>query len=277
MEITTGFHSCVYLIHLGKIVRMDIGKESFYNIQNLCLFFIITVLLMLTSCSTYSQRSFTNKYGLVIINTKQDYKKMIAADSSMGMVDLKEIIPGLLLDLKYGSTDNFMQTLLYPGIIKTTYLRMPAAMGLQRVQQELATYGLGLKVWDAYRPYAVTEKMWEQVKDDRYAADPKFGSGHNRGIAVDLTLVDLKTGIEKNMGTGFDNFTDTAHSNFTLLPADVLNNRQLLINMMQKNGFKVLDTEWWHFYLPESKKFPLMDLGFDEMEKLTVKRKIKNK
>ena len=73
---------------------------------------------------------------------------------------------------------------------------------------------LTIKIFDAYRPYSVTEKMWEKVKDDRYAADPSKGSGHNRGIAVDLTLIDLKT-ERVTMGTGFDNFSDTAHPDFT--------------------------------------------------------------
>ncbi len=126
--------------------------------------------------------------------------------------------------------------------------------------------GLGLKIFDAYRPYSVTEKMWLPVQDDRYAADPKKGSGHNRGVAVDLTLIYLATGEELNMGTGFDNFSDTAHHAFTNLPEDILQNRLLLKKNMEQYGFKALDTEWWHYSLPNAKDFELLDIDFKKLE-----------
>ena len=101
-------------------------------------------------------------------------------------------------------------------------MRLIVARALGRVQQELNEKDLSLKIWDAYRPYSVTEKMWELIKDERYVADPKKGSGHNRGIAVDLTIIDRTTGKELDMGTGFDNFTDTAHQTFKNLPPEIL-------------------------------------------------------
>ena len=101
-------------------------------------------------------------------------------------------IPDAVYDLKYAGSDNFMHIRLYPST-PTTYMWLSASEALSSAQRELQDLQLGFKIWDAYRPYAVTEKMWEMVKDDRYAADPKFGSGHNRGIAVDLTLIDLNT------------------------------------------------------------------------------------
>jgi D-alanyl-D-alanine dipeptidase len=182
------------------------------------------------------------------------------------MMDIKKYIPSITLDLKYASTKNFMKTKLYPSI-KTTFLRKEAAEALHKVQQELKKQGFGLKIFDAYRPYSVTEKMWEPVQDDRYAADPKKGSGHNRGIAVDLTLINLRTKKELNMGTSFDNFSDTAHIDFTNLPTDILQNRMLLKNTMEKYGFKVLDTEWWHFYLPNAKTYELLNVSFKDLKK----------
>jgi D-alanyl-D-alanine dipeptidase len=134
--------------------------------------------------------------------------------------------------------------------------------------------GLGLKIFDAYRPYSVTEKMWEPVQDDRYAADPKKGSGHNRGVAVDLTIINLKNNEALDMGTGFDNFSDTAHHAFTNLPEDVLQNRLLLKNIMEQHGFKALDTEWWHYSLPNAKEFELMNISFNDF---AVKPKSTNK
>ena len=141
-------------------------------------------------------------------------------------------------------------------------MRAGAANALKKVQEELNRSGMGLKIFDAYRPYAVTVKFWELVKDERYVANPAKGSGHNRGIAADLTIIDLKTGKELDMGTGFDNFTDTAHHAFTQLPGSVLKNRTLLRSLMEKNGFKAFDTEWWHYFFGEPEKYEILDLDF---------------
>ena len=135
------------------------------------------------------------------------------------------------------------------------------------MQDELVKQGLGLKLFDAYRPYAVTVLMWELIKDERYVANPKNGSGHNRGIAVDLTIIDLQTGKELNMGTGFDNFSDTAHHSFTALPKEVMRNRTLLKTIMEKNGFKSLDTEWWHYSWPGAPHFDVLDISFRKLKK----------
>ena len=110
--------------------------------------------------------------------------------------------------------------------------------------------------------------MWEMVKDDRYAADPAKGSGHNRGVAVDITLMETKSKNELLMGTTFDNFSDTAHTDFTALPAVVLKNRAILKNVMEKYGFVSLTTEWWHFSLPDASSFELLDLSFDDLKKI---------
>jgi D-alanyl-D-alanine dipeptidase len=137
------------------------------------------------------------------------------------------------------------------------------------VQQELLERNLALKIWDAYRPYSVTEKIWGLVRDPRYAADPKTGSGHNRGIAVDATIVDLQTARELAMGTGFDNFSDTAHHDFKQLPATVIQNRLLLRSLMEKHGFAALSSEWWHYYLPSPSRYELLDLSFRQLGRLS--------
>jgi D-alanyl-D-alanine dipeptidase len=214
-----------------------------------------------------AQSNIFNKYGLTIIKDINVLRNEIALDSNLQMVDVHKKIPQLVLDLKYSTTNNFMHKKLYPTI-KTTYLRKPAADSLKKIVAELLTLNLGLKIWDAYRPYSVTEKMWEQVKDSRYAADPAKGSGHNRGAAVDLTLIDLTTGKELSMGTGFDNFSDTAHQDFRNLPPDILKNRDLLKAIMIKYGFIPLSTEWWHFYLPNSADYELLDVSFSDLKRL---------
>ena len=222
---------------------------------------------ILFNCITaFSQDTLLNKYGLWVINSVNVYKKTVAKDPQKIMVALSVEMPEAIIDLKYAGIDNFMHTKLYPAVT-TTYLRLAASDALFSVMTELRTKHMTIKIWDAYRPYSVTEKMWEPVKDDRYAADPKFGSGHNRGIAVDLTIVDLITNKELDMGTGFDNFSDTAHQDYKNLPENVLQNRALLRSLMEKHGFKALETEWWHYYLPDTSKYELLDLSFDQLYK----------
>jgi D-alanyl-D-alanine dipeptidase len=207
-----------------------------------------------------------NKYGLFVVKDPKVLQQEIKEDSNKQMVNLIKVIPGLVLDLKYATEDNFMHQKLYPPV-HSTFLRKPAADSLKKVVEELKKQHLAIKIFDAYRPYSITEKMWEKVKDDRYAADPSKGSGHNRGGAVDLTLIDLNTKKELPMGTGFDNFSDTAHIDFTDLPKNVLNNRNILRKIMEKYGFIQLTTEWWHYYLPNSSSYELLDLSFSDLKK----------
>lgn len=237
------------------------NKKTWFN-------FSLILLTVYSNCSySFAQDTLLNKYGLHIISTVADYKKTTAQHPGKSMVSVIVKIPDAILDLKYAGTDNFMHVSLYPSI-QTTYLRSGAADALSAVQTELKKNNLCIKIWDAYRPYAVTEKMWGIVKDERYAADPKFGSGHNRGIAVDLTLADLITKKELAMGTGFDNFSDTAHIDYKDLPKQILQNRLLLRSVMEKWGFKALETEWWHFYLPDYKAYDLLDISFEELYKM---------
>jgi zinc D-Ala-D-Ala dipeptidase len=231
------------------------------------LLLICTVVFLLSNFHTKAQDTILNKYGLWVINTAEQLKKTCQHDVAKKMIDIKKVITGIVLDLRYATVNNFMHEKLYPSIT-TTFLRKAAADSLAAVQNELKQKGFGLKIFDAYRPYAVTERLWEPVKDDRYAADPKKGSGHNRGIAVDLTIIRLDTKEELDMGTGFDNFSDTAHHTFSNLPADVVLNRFMLKSIMEKHGFKALDTEWWHYYLPNTAYFELLDISFKELGKI---------
>ena len=213
-----------------------------------------------------AQDGTVNKYGLRVIKTKAALAKTVLQTPAKQMIDVKSQIPSIALDLRYASTNNFMHEQLYP-LINTTFLRKSVADSLEVAQKQFIEMGFGLKIFDAYRPYSVTIKMWEPVQDDRYAADPKKGSGHNRGIAVDLTVINLTTKQELDMGTNFDNFSDTAHHAFTNLPEDVLQNRLLLKNIMEQHGFKALDTEWWHYSFANAKDFELLDISFKDLNK----------
>lgn len=238
-----------------------------YNIYKACRIISIScVVFSLTIPRLNAQTGGLNKYGLLVISDSATFFNSIKATAGKRMLDIKKSIPGIRFDLKYSSSANFMHLQLYPAMA-TSYLRADAVQALAQVQKEMIASGKCLKIWDAYRPYSVTEKMWEVVQDTRYAASPKSGSGHNRGTAVDLTITDLRTGREYNMGTGFDNFTDTAHTDFEALPADVLANRKLLKDTMEQHGFKVLQTEWWHFYLARSPEYELLDLDFNSLRR----------
>jgi D-alanyl-D-alanine dipeptidase len=197
----------------------------------------------------------------------EEYRKQVKEDSTKKMVEIKTVIPGIVYDLRYATLNNFMRRLMYPAGTNSTFLRMPAVNALQKVQKELNEKGFGLKIFDAYRPYSVTVKFWELVKDERYVANPGKGSGHNRGIAVDLTIINLQTGKALDMGTGFDNFSDTAHHTFTQLPEEVLQNRELLKTTMSKFGFNAYTDEWWHYSIPNSSNFEILDIDFKKLKK----------
>jgi D-alanyl-D-alanine dipeptidase len=227
-----------------------------FNIQRL-----VALLFLTTFITSNGQQN----EKLLIIKKFSDYKQSVKGDSLRKMVELRTIVPNIHYDLRYATINNFVHEQLYKDG-DVTFLRLTVARAIAKVERELNEKGLALKIWDAYRPYNVTVRMWNLIKDDRYVADPKKGSGHNRGIAVDLTLIDKASGAALDMGTDFDNFSDTAHQNFTNLPAIILQNRQLLKTTMEKYGFKALETEWWHFYWNHS-DFEILDIGPKKFKK----------
>ena len=197
-----------------------------------------------------------NRYGLRVVPDLATYERLAARDPATRLVDVASL--GIPLDIRYATPNNFMHRALYP--VAKAYLRAPAARALGEVERELAAQGLGVKVFDAYRPYRVTEAMWEPIKNPDFVADPAKGSRHNRGAAVDLTLIDLRSGAELAMPTPYDDFTSRARQDFNDLPADVLANRAKLRDVMTKHGFEPLPSEWWHFDFGGWEKFDLMDV-----------------
>jgi zinc D-Ala-D-Ala dipeptidase len=229
--------------------------------------FFITFLLILDIYYSGAQQRPENIYGVAVLFDKNEFFLGVARDSSKAMVELKQLIPDIAYELRYAGRMNFMKKRMYPKNTNYTFLRSPAAVALKMVQVDLNEKGYALKIWDAYRPYSVTVDFWELVKDERYVADPRKGSGHNRGIAVDLTIIELGSGKELDMGTGFDNFTDTAHHDFQNLSAEVLDNRRLLKTTMEKHGFVSFSSEWWHYSLPNSSSFEILDVPFKTLRK----------
>jgi D-alanyl-D-alanine dipeptidase len=174
------------------------------------------------------------------------------------LVKLTDLIPDLVVELIYATPHNFTKVAVYPPHAEA-YLCPGPAERLKRVQAELKKRGLALKVWDAYRPHAVQKIFWDLVPDPRYVGDPAVGSKHNRGAAVDVTLVDSR-GRELPMPSGFDDFSERAHRSNRNCEKEKLYNVDLLTETMGKAGFEIYPTEWWHFQDPEWEQYPLLDV-----------------
>jgi D-alanyl-D-alanine dipeptidase len=172
------------------------------------------------------------------------------------LIDIQSINPGVRLDLRYATENNFTHQKVYEQA--RCFLRPETAQRLSDVQEELEKQHLGLKIFDCYRPLSVQRKFWALVPDERYVANPAKGSRHNRGAAVDLTLV-RDDGTELPMPTPFDDFTVKAHRDYMNLPQEVIANRELLERTMVKHGFLPMPTEWWHFDLSGWERFPILD------------------
>jgi D-alanyl-D-alanine dipeptidase len=196
------------------------------------------------------------------INDKVSFRRMVELDTLLAMIELKSLIPDLQYELRYASKNNFTSKRLYPNNTRTTYLRSRPAIALAKVAENLREKGLGIKIWDAYRPYRTTVCFWELIHDERFVANPSKGSGHNRGTAVDLTLVDLKTGYELEMPTPFDDFSPAAFHGAANVDELRIRNRLLLKNTMEKFGFIALETEWWHYSWPGASAYDILDLSF---------------
>jgi D-alanyl-D-alanine dipeptidase len=216
----------------------------------------------------------TTDNKLFIIDNSRAYLNWAKANRGREMQLLKEIIKPFYTQIYYETPNNFTRQKLYRN--PQLFLCAEAAHKLKLVQDSLLKHGLSVLLFDAYRPYRVTQIMWKIVPDENYAANPAYGSGHNRGVAVDLTLADANTGKPLEMPTPFDSFSDTAHHSFNALPDNQLRNRQLLKAVMEHFGFKALSTEWWHYSLPDPKRYPIVNLSFNKLSRLT-KRINKNR
>ena len=186
---------------------------------------------------------------------------MKGAAERVSLVDVRSVAPEVVVEMRYAGTDNFTGRAIYD--CGRCFLRQKTAEKLARAAKKLRGKQLYLKLWDCYRPLSVQKLFWSLVPDPRFVADPKKGSRHNRGTAVDVTLVDA-AGNELAMPTGFDDFSSRAAHGEIHLPAKVLANRRLLAETMQKSGFRLLQSEWWHYEDIEAGE-ELLDISFGEL------------
>ncbi|MGE5805781.1 MAG: M15 family metallopeptidase [Ignavibacteria bacterium] len=227
-------------------------------------YFSSLIIFLILSINVYSQEIKKNNYGLYVVDNLKTYKALIEEDSSRLLIDLEKFIPGIKLDVRYATKNNFFGQAVYE--VQKAFLRLSAAKALKKVQQELNKKALGLKIFDAYRPYSVTVKFYEKYPDTNFVASAWKWTLHNRGCAVDLSVIDLKSGEEIEMPTEYDDFTKRAGIHYNNLPEEQIKNRSLLLEVMVQNGFIPQKSEWWHYNFTGWEKYELMDIPFEVLE-----------
>ena len=202
----------------------------------IALSFCFSSLLTFVSCkSTY----LDSKKSLVLLDITKE------ADSN-AFVNLRNYSNDFVFDMKYATADNFLKEKVYP--CDECFLRVKTVKALLEANKSFIEKGFKIKLYDCYRPRAIQKKMWRIVPDANFVANPKKGSIHNRGGAVDISLVD-SLGLEVDMGTRFDFFGEEASHNYQNLSDEILANRKLLKEIMLQNNFKIFESEWWHYNL----------------------------
>jgi len=181
------------------------------------------------------------------------------------LVELVTLDPSIKLDIRYASTNNFMGAPFYAA--PRAFLQRPAAEALVRAHHDLRALGLGLLVYDGYRPWQVTRMFFDATPDSLklFVADPAQGSRHNRGCAVDLSLYDLATGEPVEMVSGYDEFTARAFPDYPGGTARARYHRELLRDVMETHGFTVYEAEWWHFDYQDWRVYPIMNTPFEAL------------
>jgi D-alanyl-D-alanine dipeptidase len=186
-----------------------------------------------------------SKYGLPIVKGTKVYREIVLADKDNELIDLRTIIPDAKFDVRYATANNLIGKPLYPT--PDAFLRKPAALALREVSENLKQLGFGLVIHDGYRPYEITVVFYETIKDTTYVADPRRGSRHNRGMAIDLSMFDLKTGETVVMPSEYDETTERSHHDFAGGSDVARQYRQILKDAMLDVGFETYPYEWWHY------------------------------
>ncbi|HQU81642.1 MAG TPA: M15 family metallopeptidase [Pyrinomonadaceae bacterium] len=181
------------------------------------------------------------------------------------LVELVRLDNTIKLDIRYATDNNFVGKTVYPEA--RAFLQKPAAKALLKVHKSLKKEGLGLMIFDGYRPWRITKLFWEVTPDDKrkFVANPAKGSIHNRGCAVDLSIYDLKTGKLIEMPSEYDEFTERAAPDYKGGTEKERANRDLLRKAMEAEGFTVNKNEWWHFDYKDWQKYGIYDLAFSEI------------
>lgn len=207
--------------------------------------FLFIVFLLLSCKSNYLS---AEKSPVILDITKES--------DSNAFVNISNYSKDFVLDMKYATADNFLKEKVYP--CDECFLRVKTVKALLAANKAFLEKGFRIKLYDCYRPRSIQKKMWKIVPDANYVANPKKGSIHNRGGAVDISLVDAN-GKELDMGTTFDFFGKEASHYYTNLSEEIIANRKFLKEIMLQHHFKSFDSEWWHYNLKGSNKDQVSD------------------
>ena len=179
------------------------------------------------------------------------------------LVEIIRLDPTLKLDIRYATKNNFLKRPVYK--VAKAFLQKPVLEDLVKVNKELQKDGYGLLIFDGYRPWSVTKLFWDEIDPAKrkFVADPKTGSIHNRGCAVDLTLYDLKSGKEIKMPSEYDTFSDAAYPSYTGGTPEERSRRDFLTKVMENHHFKVQANEWWHYDHKDCHKYEILDIPIE--------------
>lgn len=182
------------------------------------------------------------------------------------LIELIKLDSTIKLDIRYATDNNFVGRQVYPEA--RAFLQKPAAKAVARVHKKLKKQGLGLAIFDGYRPWAITKLFWEVTPEEKrkFVANPEKGSKHNRGCAVDLSIFDLRTGKLLPMPSEYDEFTERASPDYGGGTEEETRNRELLRKLMEDEGFTVNPNEWWHFDYRNWEDYAIYDISFAEAE-----------
>ncbi|MEY3501872.1 MAG: hypothetical protein RL308_3545, partial [Bacteroidota bacterium] len=218
--------------------------------------FILLGFFLLISCNPKMvyQKPIISNPDLITKENLPTIKIPLKVVNDTSFVNLKDYSQDFVYDMKYATTDNFLKAKVYD--CAACYLRFKTVKAMMKANEKFMEKGYKIKIFDCYRPLDIQKKMWAIVSNPEYVANPSKGSIHNRGGAIDISLVD-KNGNELDMGTKFDFFGIEASHNYDKLPKNVLSNRKLLKKILLRYNFKSFDSEWWHYNLKNAKLDPL--------------------
>lgn len=220
----------------------------------------------LISVRSLGRKAMKNNSKLFILGMLMS-SSTLPSTQPHNLIDLTTLDNSFVLDIRYATENNFTGKKIYKSA--RAFLHKDIATQLCAVQKELKPLGLGIKIWDAYRPHSDQWTLWNAVSREKqekgYVTNPSKGSSHNRGAAVDITLITLNNGKELTMPTEFDDFTNKAAPHNQDVSEHTKKNRELLISTMQKHGFTVAKNEWWHFNANTSNNYPILDIPFEHL------------
>lgn len=198
----------------------------------------------------------------------QRVRSGVVPDTTLQRADLIELVTldsTIHLDIRYATARNFMRRPMYAQA--RAFLQRSAAAALVRAHRTLRAMGYGILAFDGYRPWHVTKKFWDETTPSEHAfvANPRTGSRHNRGCAIDCSLYDLRTGREVGMPTPYDDFSRAAAARSMSGTAEQRARRDLLRKVMEGEGFRVEPGEWWHFDYRDWRKYPVLDVPFERI------------